>query len=170
MHSLHTRDERVRDFAGTHRVQRVPDGTNRRHTSTVTVAVLDAGESRDEYATLDSADVDEQVYRGSGPGGQHRNTSDTCVRMTHRPTGIVVHATESKSQWANRQAALAELARRVAAQASAAAHAETDEVRNEQIGDGGRGGFQWNWCAWRDEVIGPGGRRYRYTSALKGRL
>lgn len=168
MHSLTTSDDRSRVFAGTHRVQRVPDGENRRHTSTVTVAVLDA--DRPEAPPLDLADVDTQVYRGTGPGGQHRNKTDSCVRATHRPTGIVVHATESRSQWQNRQAALAELARRVAEVATSERRAEVDGARAEQIGDGGRGGFDWNWCAWRDEVTGPGGRRLRYTAALKGRF
>lgn len=168
MHSLTTSDDRARVFAGTHRVQRVPDGENRRHTSTVTIAVLDA--DRPPPPPLDPADIDEQVYRGSGPGGQHRNTSDTCVRLTHRPTGIVVHATESRSQWANRQAAHAELARRVDELATATRRAEVDDERTGQIGDGGRGGFDWNWCAWRDEVTGPDGRRIRYTAALKGRF
>lgn len=119
---------------------------------------------------VDPADVDEQVYRGSGPGGQHRNTSDSCVRLVHRPTGIVVHATESRSQWENRQAAHTELARRVAAYEAALRRAERDNARVDQIGDGGRGGFDWNWCAWRDEVTGPGGRRFSYTQGLKGRL
>ena len=168
MHSLTTSDDRARVFAGTHRVQRVPDGENRRHTSTVTVAVLDA--DRRPPPPLAPGDIDEQVYRGSGPGGQHRNTSDSCVRVTHRPTGIVVHATASRSQWQNRQAALAELASRVHAVENTERTAQVAAERSGQIGDGGRGGFDWNWCAWRDEVVGPGGRRLRYTAALKGRF
>lgn len=168
MHTLTTSDGRARMFAGTHRVQRVPDGATRRHTSTVTVAVLDA--DRPPPPPLDPADIDEQVYRGSGPGGQHRNTSDSCVRATHRPTGIVVHATESRSQWVNRQAAHAELASRVRDAENAALLDRVAVERAGQIGDGGRGGFDWNWCAWRDEVTGPSGRRWRMAAALKGRF
>lgn len=149
-------------------MQRVPDGDTRRHTSTVTVAVLDA--HAHDAAPLDPADIDEQVYRGSGPGGQHRNTSDTCVRVTHRPTGIVVHATKSRSQWENRLAAHAELASRVRDAANTARLDRVAAERSGQIGNGGRGGFDWNWCAWRDEVTGPGGIRFGYTAGLRGRI
>lgn len=169
MHTLTTSDGRARMFAGTHRVQRVPEGATRRHTSTVTVAVLDA--DRPQAPPLDLAEVDVQVYRGTGPGGQHRNTSDSCVRATHRPTGIVVHATESRSQGVNRQAALAELARRVADRHRAAVEAVRADDRAGQIGDGGRGGFDWNWCAWRDEVVhAASGRRWRMAATLRGRF
>lgn len=155
-------------LAGTHRVQRVPDGTNRRHTSTVTVAVLDA--DRPTVEPLDPADVDVQAYRGSGPGGQKRNVTDSCVRAIHKPTGTVVVATESTSQWQNKQMALAELTRRVAEQAESERTAATNANRSEQVGSGGRGGFAWNWCGWRDEVIGPAGQRMRMSAALKGRI
>lgn len=133
----------------------------------MTVAVLDPAEAAEP---LDPADVDEVTYRGSGPGGQHRNTSDTCVRATHRPTGIVVHATASRSQWANRQAALDELARRVATARTADLAASRSADRADQIGDGGRGSYDWNWCAWRDEVVDRAGRRQSYTAALRGRF
>ena len=167
MWRLSTTRMEVARYVGTHRVQRVPEGDTRRHTSTVTVAVLDAARPA---VGVDPADVELVPYRGTGPGGQHRNTADSCVRATHRPTGIVVHATESRSQWVNRQAALAEVARRVAAREQAEVEARAADTRTAQIGDGGRGGFDWNWCAWRDEVRGPGGRRLRMAAALKGRL
>lgn len=134
----------------------------------MTVAVLDA--DRPPAPPLDPADVDVQPFRDSGPGGQNRNTSDMAIRATHRPTGITVQATKSRSQWQNKQAALAELASRVRDAANAVHAGQVAAVRAEQIGDGGRGGFDWNWCAWRDEVVGPGGVRFGYRAGLKGRL
>lgn len=155
-------------MVGTHRVQRVPEGTNRRQTSTVTVALVD---SSVPTGVLDPADVDERTYRGSGPGGQHRNTSDTGVALKHRPTGIEAKVDRGRSWWANRQAAWIELERRVIADLEASAAASVNAERVAQVGSGGRVSHDWTWCAWRDSVTcHANGTKWQMSSALRGRF
>lgn len=114
-------------------------------------------------------EVVETTFRGSGAGGQHRNKTDSCVRLVHVESGTAVVATESRSQWQNRQAAWAELRSRLQALSTAAAAKAENDERSTQIGGGGRGSYDWTWCAWRDTVDGPGGRK-SMRAALKGDL
>ena len=152
-----------------HRIQRVPGNSNRRHTSTVTVALLDAAAVT--AATVDESDLVIETYRGTGPGGQHRNTSDTGVRVTHTPTGIVAKVDRGRSWFQNRQAAIAELTRRVQAAAEGAQAAEHNATRVDQIGAGDRPSHDWTWCGWRDEVTcHAGGKRWLMSKALRGRF
>lgn len=116
----------------------------------------------------DLSGVVEQTYRGSGPGGQHRNTSDTAVRLIH-PSGVVVTASEDRSQWRNRQVAWERLREALATQSAEGAHQERQAARGAQTGNGERSSADWTWCGWRDEVVGPGGRG-SMRRALKGKL
>lgn len=104
--------------------------------------------------------------RGSGPGGQHRNKTDSGVRLLHYPTGIIVTATEDRSQHRNRVVAWERLTARLAADAAAEQHEATNAVRRDVLGEG----RSWTWCGWRDEVRSPDGRKASMRRVLAGRL
>ena len=129
---------RMAHEAGVHRVQRVPatEAKGRVHTSSATVSILPEAEEVD--VDLDPNDLKIDVYRSSGPGGQSVNTTDSAVRITHLPTGIVVSMQDEKSQIQNRVKALVVLRSRLLKAAQDAQAAELGDLKRSQIGAGGR--------------------------------
>lgn len=123
--------------AGGHRIQRVPptEKKGRRQSSTVTVAVLP--EPTFSELNIKSKDLRYETYRGSGPGGQHKNTSDTAVRVTHKPTGIQA-CSEIKSQHRNKVLALAALKARLLDKKTASESRSRNSKRKGQVGTGMR--------------------------------
>jgi len=130
--------QRLKFEGGPHRVQRVPvtESQGRIHTSSATVAVLP--EADEVEVAIDDRDLQIDVYRSSGPGGQSVNTTDSAVRVTHLPTGIVVSMQDERSQLQNRARAMRVLRARLLELAEREQAAELSAERRAQVGGGGR--------------------------------
>lgn len=149
-------------------MQRVPisEKRGRRHTSTVVVAIVDSADRPVTHVARATVRVD--TFRASGAGGQHRNKTDSAIRLTHLPTGTVVTATEERSQHENRAVAWKRL---TTALEGRAADAVAEAVNRQRAASfDASDGHLWAWCGWRDEVRSPTGRTASMKRALSGRL
>jgi peptide chain release factor 1 len=129
---------RLKFESGVHRVQRIPEteSQGRIHTSACTVAVMP--EADEVEVNLQPGDIRIDVFRASGPGGQSVNTTDSAVRITHLPTGLIVSCQDEKSQHKNKAKAMKVLSSRLLEAAQASAHAEVSEARKLMVGSGDR--------------------------------
>jgi peptide chain release factor 1 len=158
-------------LAGVHRVQRIPqsDSRGRRHTSTATIAVLD--DRAPVVVQLCDEDLELAVYRGSGPGGQHRNKTATGVRLRHCPSGLVVNAEDSRSQWQNLTSAKEKLVRALTAAAEAEADSRIGGDRRFQIASVERSAKSFTHNDQRSEVLcHETGAVWRLQDWRRGRL
>lgn len=163
-------DPVVSILGGTHRVQRVSatEKNGRRHSSSITVVVLEDDKGVGELNDLINVnDVRVDTYRDSGPGGQHRNKTDSAVRLTHLPSGTVVTAVESKSQYQNREKAWERLREALSAAERQSRAEATNEVRRSEVLSEQR---SWSWCSWRDEVKTPTGKKASMKKVLSGKM
>ena len=135
---MHTGYSRLKYESGVHRVQRIPatESGGRIHTSTITVAIMPEAEEVD--VQLDMNDCRFDVFRASGNGGQCVNTTDSAVRLTHIPTGIVISCQDEKSQLKNKDKAIKVLRARLYDLEQSKAHDAEAELRKSQIGTGDR--------------------------------
>jgi len=130
---------RLKFESGTHRVQRVPEteAQGRIHTSACTVAILPEADAVDDIH-INPAELRIDTYRSSGAGGQHVNTTDSAVRITHLPTGVVVECQDERSQHKNKARAMSLLSAKLLSAAQAEAHASQSADRKLQVGSGDR--------------------------------
>jgi peptide chain release factor 1 len=158
--------------SGTHRVQRVPvtETQGRIHTSAVTVAVLP--EAEDVELHIDPSEIKIDVFRSTGPGGQSVNTTDSAVRLTHLPTGVVVTCQDEKSQLKNKNKAMKVLRARILDSIIREQEEKRSEERKSQIGDGDRSGRirTYNFPQGRVTDHRIGLTLYKLESILQGEI
>jgi peptide chain release factor 1 len=161
----------LRRFCGTHRIQRIPsnDTRSRRHTSTATVALLKG--PIPEAVVLDDRDLRIDVYRGHGKGGQHRNKTDSAVRLTYLPTGEVVTIERGRSQAQNIATARALMTAKLARTQDSQHKDARNSARVAQFADASRPVKQWTWNTQRSQVVDHTTRTtYPLKDFLRGRL
>ena len=158
-------DNSYAQLAGVHRIQRVPNSekSGRRHSSTIVVSVLDVKKTDFQ---INPNDVRCDTYRASGNGGQHRNKTDSAVRLTHIPTGTIVTATEDRSQHVNRKVAWERLEQKLLETVKNNDHKTMNDARSSFIGQA----RSFSWTQWRDELKSSDGVRISMKKALSGKL
>jgi peptide chain release factor 1 len=160
--------------AGVHRVQRVPvtESQGRIHTSAATVAVLPEAEEVDVEIRPQDLEVD--VYRSSGPGGQSVNTTDSAVRLTHIPTGLVVTCQDEKSQHKNKDKALRVLRARLYQMERERRDAERADARRAMVGSGDRSAkirtYNWPQARVTDHRLEGDDKNHALQDVLAGDL
>ena len=163
---------RMKYESGVHRVQRVPETESggRVHTSTATVAVLPEMEEVD--VQINPADIEMQVYRASGAGGQHVNKTSSAVRLIHKPSGIVVACQEERSQVQNREKCMRMLASKLYEQEQQRVESEVTGLRRSQVGTGMRNERirTYNFPLGRVTEHGVGLTLYKIDSVMDGDL
>ena len=152
-------------LVGCHRIQRVPasEKRGRRHSSEVVVLLVPDAAASTIGADLKDVRID--TFRASGPGGQNVNKVSSAVRITHLPTGVVVTATEDRSQHVNRKMAWQRLAAELARRSR---ESDADTMARARSGVAGTA-RSWTWCGWRDEVKSGCGKA-RMSTVLGGWL
>lgn len=158
------------DEPGGHRWQRIPptERNGRVHSSTITVAIID--EHRlDVPTTIPDDEIEFSAVRGSGPGGQHRNKTNSAVILKHKPTGIIVRCESERSQHQNKRIAMITLCERIANIRCSAITAAEASARRVQVGSGERGDKRRTIATQRDEVIDHvTGKKWRYRDYVRG--
>ena len=129
------------------------------------VVILNNDSQKQEFL-LQRKDCTYETFRARGPGGQHKNTTDSAVRITHVPTGTVVTATEDRSQHVNKRVAEQRLTEILELQYNQSRHTMTNELRASHFNEA----RSWSWTTWRDEVINSKGVKFSMKRALKGNL
>jgi peptide chain release factor 1 len=161
--------ERVELLTGTHRIQRIPSNSQRRHTSTATIVALDPESEPD--VVIDESEIRIKTKRGSGPGGQHRNVTDSAVEVLHIPTGIVVQIDSGRSQHQNKDRAIGVLTERLTHLERKQAKSERNAGRLKQVANAERPSKDWTWNTQRGEVLCHStGKRYDLARFKQGRF
>jgi len=161
--------DRIDLLTGTHRIQRIPSNSQRRHTSTATVVALDPESETD--IVIDASELRIKTKRGSGPGGQHRNVTDSAVEVLHIPTGIVVQIDSGRSQHQNKDRAIGVLTERLTHLEREQAKSERNAGRLKQVANAERPSKDWTWNTQRGEVLCHStGKRYNLERFKQGRF
>lgn len=158
--------DRLQREAGVHAVQHLTRSRkkDRIHTSTASIAVFP--ESKDPKHPLRLSDVRVDTFRGSGAGGQHRNVTDSAVRVTHKPSGLTAVVTSGRSQQVNREQALAVLEARLTADRHAEAHGAVNRTRQAQIAGASRSATSRVYDRVRDMIRCKDGTKVRGVEAV----